>query len=180
MRTITALMATFALLSPTTSLGHEEGEDHYGPEQGDVEFTLGANGSNDNDFDAGGFGAATSLGFFLSEGFELGARHNMTFFDSDDVDANFAAVTRGFLDYHFDFDRFQPFIGINSGLRYGNGEVDETGVIAPEWGLKLFVKEKAFILAMMEYEWFFDDIDDADDRADDGQFVYALGIGLTF
>ena len=185
MRTKTILATTAAAAlsfsTPLAGMAHEGGDDGaYGPEQGDIEFTLGANGSNDNEFDNGQFSGATSLGFFLTDGIELGARHNMTFFDSDDAHATFVATTRAFADYHIDFDRIQPFLGVNAGLRYGNGGIDETGTLAPEWGLKLFALEKAFVLAMMEYQWFFDDVDDVDDSADDGQFVYTLGIGVNF
>lgn len=184
------VFATLAILTAVPALanahevpdhGSEEAEEsEYGPEAGDVEFTLGANGNNDNEFDSGGFSGATSLGYFFNEHVELGLRHSMSFFDADDVDATFAATTRAFGDFHFDLDRFQPFLGANIGIRYGNGEIDETGTIAPEAGLKFFALENAFVLAMAEYQWFFNEVDDLDDTADDGQFVYTLGLGFNF
>lgn len=173
--TMTALL--FAAL-PAPASEHEE--EVFGPEDGDFEFTLGANGNNDNQFDSGGFSLATSLGYFLTDHFEIGARHNMSFFDAEDVDSTFLATTRGFLDFHLDLDRFQPFIGANIGIRYGDGEIDETGTIAPEGGIKFYALEKVFILAMMEYQWFFNEVSDIDDTADDGQFVYTLGLGFNF
>lgn len=173
-------LAIFAS-TPIASSAHEGG-DHaeFGPEQGDVEFTIGANGSNDKEFDTGQFSLATSLGFFLTDGFELGARHNMTYFDTDDTSAVFVATTRAFADYHFDFDRVQPFIGANAGIRYGNHNVDEVGTFAPEWGIKFFALENAFVMGLMEYQWFFDEADDLDDNADDGQFVYTISLGVNF
>jgi hypothetical protein len=33
---------------------------------------------------------------------------------------------------------------------------------------------------MAEYQWFFDEADDLDNKADDGQFVYTVGIGENF
>jgi hypothetical protein len=165
---------------PRAAAAHEGGEEAYGPDDGDWEVTLGASGSSDNEFGAGGFSLGTSLGYFLTEGFELGARHQMTYFDAEDVESQFAGTTRGFLDYNFDLDRFRPYLGVNLGYRYGNGDVDETGTFAPEWGLKFFALEKTFLVAAMEYQWFFDEVDDFDDSADDGQFVYGLGIGFNF
>jgi hypothetical protein len=181
-RNILATVATGALAAtaPTAIAAHEGEHEEYGPEQGDIEFTLGANGGNDKRFDTGQFSLATSLGVFLTEGIELGARHNMTFFDTDDTSSVFVATTRAFADYHFDFDRVQPFIGANAGIRYGNHNVDEVGTAAPEAGIKLFATENTFILGMAEYQWFFDEADDLDNNADDGQFVYTVGIGVNF
>jgi hypothetical protein len=103
----------------------------------------------------------------------------MTFFDQDDADSNFAATTRGFLDYNIDLDRLRPFFGVNAGGLYGDG-VDEAFVVGPEAGIKFFALEKTFILGQMEYQFAFEDVDDADEAADDGQFVYTLGIGFNF
>ena len=125
------------------------------------------------------FNLGTSLGLFLTDGFELGARHNMSFFDTDDSDSNFAATTRGFLDYNIDLDRVRPFFGVNAGALYGD-EVDEAFVLGPEAGIKFFALEKTFIIGQMEYQFAFEDVDDADEAADDGQFVYTLGIGFNF
>jgi hypothetical protein len=182
-KTTTAIGTLMMIAAAPIAISAHESADHdteFGPEQGDIEFTLGANGSNDKKFDTGQFSLATSLGVFLTEGIELGARHNMSFFDTDDSSAVFVATTRGFADYHFDFDRVQPFIGANLGIRYGNHNVDEVGTIAPEWGIKLFALENAFVMGLMEYQWFFDEADDLDDNADDGQFVYTISLGMNF
>ena len=152
----------------------------YGPEAGSLEFTLSGSGSNEEEFDGGAFSLAGSLGYFLTDGFETGARHNMTFFDSDQSDATFAATTRVFAEYHLDFDRVQPFVGANIGIRYGNDGLDETGTFAPELGLKVFALENTFLLGMAEYQIFFEDEDNAADNAEDGQFVYTVGIGFLF
>jgi hypothetical protein len=171
------LLAALAFAAPVTA---QTDPDRYGPDAGNWELTLGATGSNDNEFDAGAFSLATSLGFFLTDGFELGVRHDMTFFDADDTDSTFAATTRGFLDYNIDLGRIYPYLGFNLGGRYGDNGVDETGTAAPEWGIKFYALEKTFVVASMEYQWFFEDVDDADDEADEGQFVYGLGIGFNF
>jgi hypothetical protein len=172
------LLAALCLASPIAA--REDDDETYGPDRGEWEFTLGAAGNSDNEFSSGGFSLNTSLGYFLTEGFELGARHQMSYFDADHAESVFAATTRGFLDYNFDLDRFRPYVGINIGGRYGNEEVDETGTLGPEWGLKFFALENTFLVASMEYQWFFEKVDDIDNSADDGAFVYGLGIGFTF
>lgn len=186
MRTLACVIAAIAFSIPTLSLAQAQtgqmdpvDDDVYGPDGGDWEFLLAASGANDSNFDSGAFSLGASLGLFLSDHFELGARHNMTFFDQDDADSNFAATTRGFLDFHLDLDRLRPFIGVNAGGLYGD-EVDEAFVIGPEAGLKFYALQKTFILGQMEYQFAFEDVDDADEAADDGQFVYTLGIGFNF
>lgn len=156
------------------------GSDAYGPQAADLEFALSGSAANDSEFNAGTFSLAGSLGYFLTDGFEAGARHNMVFFDSNETKSTFAATTRVFVDYHLDLDRIQPFLGANIGLRYGDGGIDETGTFAPEWGVKLFALENTFLLGMMEYQIFWEDENNARDNAEDGQFVYTVGIGFLF
>jgi len=151
-----------------------------GPEAGDRELTLSASGNNSNNFDSGGFGIAGSLGYFLTDNTEIALRHNMIFFDSDQVNSNYAASTRAAIDYHFGQDPWRFFVGLNLGARYGDGAVDETGIAAPEAGVKLYVKDKTFITAMAEYQFFFKEANDVDNNFDDGQFVYTIGIGFNF
>ena len=57
---------------------------------------------------------------------------------------------------------------------------DEAFVVGPEAGFKFYALQKTFILGQMEYQFAFEDVDDADEAADDGQFVYTLGIGFNF
>lgn len=179
-----ALLVAGGLLiaSSASAQGSDYGDDYeaFGPNAGDWEFTLSGSGGNDEDFNKGSFGAALSVGHFFSDGLEVGARHNMSFFDSEQSDATFAATTRAFVDYHLDLGRIQPFLGVNLGVRYGNGDVDETGTAAPEVGVKFFALENTFLIGMMEYQFFFEDVNDADDNASDGEFVYTVGIGFTF
>lgn len=152
----------------------------HGPAAGEFEFTLSGSGGSDEHIERGSFGFATSLGYYATEAILFGARHNMIFFDADDTDSSIAATSRIFVDYHFDLERLRPYVGVNLGARYGDDGVDEAGTVAPEWGIKFFALEKTFIQASMEYQFFFDDVDDADNRADDGQFVYGLGLGFAF
>ena len=50
----------------------------------------------------------------------------------------------------------------------------------PEGGVKYFVNNTTFIFGSVQYQFFFEDDDDAEDSFDDGQWVYALGIGFRW
>lgn len=179
-RILVLFVAMSALAIPCQVAADDDEDDRYGPDDGDWELSLGANGNSDKEFDSGGFSFGGSLGYFLTEGFELGVRQSISYFDAEDTESAFAGTTRGFLDYNIDLDRFRPFLGVNAGYRYGNGAIDETGIAAPEVGVKFFALEKTFLMASMEYQFFFEDVDDADDNFDDGQFVYGLAVGFNF
>src|SRR6188508_1139956 len=53
--------------------------DIYGPIRGDWELTLGGSASNDKNFENGGFSMATSIGYFLTDNFEIALRQDVTF-----------------------------------------------------------------------------------------------------
>ena len=162
-----------------------------GFEAGDFEFTLGAGGANDRDFDGTSWNGNASLGYFFTDNLELSVRQSLTytdignFSDPDDEDEGdtdgsaLSGSTRVALDFHFDLGRFQPFIGANVGYVYGDS-VSDTFEAAPEAGVKFFVNDTTFIYGLAEYQFFFDESDDADDAFGDGQFVYTVGIGFTF
>lgn len=142
------------------------------------ELLISGSGSSDNDFDAGGFGVNVQVGYFILDGLELALRQGITFADSGS-ESSWAGTTRVAVDYHFNLDRWQPFIGAQIGYVYGE-DVHDTWQAGPEAGVKYFIKEEAFIYGLVEYQFFFDDAGDADSAFDDGQFVYTLGVGFTF
>jgi hypothetical protein len=146
-------------------------------QQGDWELTLQGNGLSDNDFDATALTVGGSLGYFFTDQIEVGLRQSISWIESDDD--NFQGSTTLFGDFHFDLDRWQPFIGANIGYVYGDN-VNETFVAGPEGGVKYFVNNTTFIFASVQYQFFFEDDDDADDAIDDGQWVYGLGIGFRW
>ena len=173
--TISALLATGAGTSALAQNSWDSAT--FGPSAGDWELTLGGSGSNDKNFDGGGFGANGSIGYFLTDSSEISLRSSGTF--SDFGTSVFNGSTRVAYDYHFDLDRFRPFVGVNGGMIYGDN-VSETGAAGLEAGLKYYVHPKTFLFAMGEYQWLFDDSDDAVDGFDNGQFLYSLGIGFNF
>jgi hypothetical protein len=146
-------------------------------QDGDWELTLTGQGASDNDFDSTFLNVGGSLGYFFSDQIEVGIRQGVGF--AENGDSSFNGNTAVFADFHFDLDRWQPFIGGQIGYVYGD-EVEETFVAGPEGGVKYFVNNTTFIFGSVSYQFFFEDDDDADDAFDDGQFVYALGIGFRW
>jgi hypothetical protein len=146
------------------------------PQAGDWEFTLGGSGDSDQDFDRGGAGVNGSFGYFYNENFELAIRQSINF-DGRSNDDEWSGSTRLAADWHFLLGKFVPFIGANVGLTYT--EDDSAWGIGPELGFKYYVHERTFIFAMGEYRWYFDELDDLEDNADDGSFAFTVGVGFN-
>ncbi len=147
-------------------------------QMGDKEFTLSGNGSSDKDFDSSNFSVEAGLGYFFSKNLEGVVRQGVSFVDTPG-DNLWNGSTRLGLDYHFDLQRFQPYLGAGIGYLYGDS-VEETFIAGPEAGLKTFVNTTTFIIASIEYQFLFDDADQVDDQFDEGRFVYGLGLGFRF
>ena len=172
------LAASLPLSAAAQQSGVSYSDQGYGPQKGDWELTLGGSGTNDKDFETGGFNAEGSLGYFLTDNWEIALRQGAGFSDTGG-NSSWNGNTRGAIDYHFDFERVQPFVGANVGYIYGD-DTEESFLAGLEAGLKYYVKPKTFIFAQGEYGWLFEDADDADDTFDDGRFLWALGIGFNF
>ncbi|CAA9381691.1 MAG: hypothetical protein AVDCRST_MAG64-699 [uncultured Phycisphaerae bacterium] len=152
-------------------------------EAGTFELTLSGSGASNEDLDAGSFGLGASFGYFPIDQLEVLVRQTVAYGDTDDATGGGTRVnasTAVALDYHFDLDRWQPFVGVAVGYTYGDADVDETFFGGPEVGVKYFVKEETFIYALASYQFFFDDIDEVNDVANDGSFVYQVGVGFTW
>src|SRR5688572_13475039 len=147
-------------------------------DEGDWEMTLTGSGTSDNDFDATTLAFDVGIGYFFTDGLEAGVRQGLGVADTGG-DSSWAGSTRVFLDYHFDLDRWQPYIGASFGYIYGD-DTHETFIAGPEGGVKYFVNSTTFIFASIEYQFLFDEADDAEDSVDDGLFVYGLGIGFKW
>jgi hypothetical protein len=151
-------------------------------QQGDLELTLGGNANGGKDFDGIAGGINGSIGYFMTDQFELGLRQSVNYTDvgtAPNAGGQLSASTRVFADFHFDLGQWQPYIGANIGYVYGDGVAD-TWEAAPEAGVKYFMNSTTFIFVSAEYQFFFDDADNVDDAFDDGQFVYSLGLGVKF
>ena len=148
-------------------------------EQGKSELTLSGGGNSNEDVDAGSFNLQGSYGYFLTDELEVLFRQTVGYND-DNAGTDVSLTSAVALDYHFDLDRFQPFVGGSVGYLYGDSDVDETFFGGPEAGLKYFVKDDTFIYGLVSYQFFFEDVDDVDEVFDDGAFVYGVGIGFTW
>ena len=145
---------------------------------GTFELTLSGSGSSSEDVDSGSFGIGASLGYFPIDQLEVLVRQTVSYADFN-AGTSLNASTAVALDYHFDLDRFQPFIGAGIGYLYGKNTAD-TGIFGPEAGLKYFVKDDTFIYGLVQYQFFFNNGDEFTDNFDDGSFVYGIGIGFTW
>lgn len=169
-RTIFMIAILGFLLAPTAVMAQFQ--------MGDKELTLSGSGSSDNDFDASNFSVEAGLGYFLNDNLEALVRQGILVVDRPG-DNSWNGSTRLGLDYHFDLQQMQPFLGASIGYLYGD-DVEETFLAGPEAGIKTFVNSTTFILASIEYQFLFEDANDADDQFDDGRFVYNLGIGFRW
>ena len=142
-------------------------------EVGDREFTLAGSGTSDDGIDNNAFGADASIGWFPSKAFEWGLRQDAALLDPENRSVTFNFATRVFADYHFDFQRWQPFVGGSFGAVYGK-RVDDDFIIGPEAGFKYYVLPKTFVLGQASYQF------EVGDSVDDGSTFYTLGLGFNF
>jgi len=146
---------------------------------GTWELTLGGTGVSGNKLDGVTAAANVTVGYFVTRDFELSVRQAITFTDiavSGDLDSS----TRLAADYHFNFgdaNQWRPYFGVNGGYIFGD-TVTDTFEAAPEVGLKWFLRPDAFLFGQLEYQYFFNSGQDS--SFSDGQFVFTVGIGLTF
>jgi hypothetical protein len=175
MKKLVVFAIAIFLLSPAMVFAQEE----WGARKGDWELTIQGSGESNNDFDNHSAGAEGSIGYYLSNGFELGLRQDVTWVDREGSSDDWNGASRVFIDYNFNLERFRPFIGVSGGYLYGD-TTDDRWIAGPEAGLKFFVDRKTFLYFLGEYNFTFEDSDEIDDVYDDGRFVYALGIGLNW
>ena len=141
---------------------------------GDWELTLGGSGSNGPDFNGTSWAVNGSIGHFLTKEFELGVRQAIGYTDLAGVDGSaWNGSTRIFADYHFDMDRWQPYIGAFIGYIYGD-VAEESWVAGPEIGVKYFVNSTTFIDVNGAYAF------NLEEGLDEGSFFYQLGIGFRW
>jgi hypothetical protein len=144
-------------------------------DEGDWEITIAGSGTSDSSFDSTSLSVGFSVGYFFNDNLEAGVRQTVSFADTEGTaitpgDSEFAGSTTGFLDYHFDLDEWQPFVGAFVGWAYGDA-VDDDGVYGPEGGVKYFVNSTTFVAATIQYVVPFDS--DADEF-----FNYQLAVGF--
>jgi hypothetical protein len=123
---------------------------------------------------------------FDDPSFELGLRQSFTLNHNDDAPDVWNAVTAPFVNYNFLGDNLfgiphpttiVPFVGAFVGAVWN--DEDFTGTVGPQGGLKAYLSRNTFIAATYRYEWFFDEIGDADETQD-ANHVVSLGIGYQW
>jgi outer membrane protein W len=146
---------------------------------GTWELTLTGSGASNRDVNSGNAAVNLSIGYFIVDQLEITGRQSIGYNDPEVGPTGVAWSSSLAIDYHFDLDRFQPFIGAAVGYNYGTGVAD-TGIVGPEAGLKYFVKDDTFLYGLVQYQFFFHNSSDLSDNFDDGSFLYAIGIGFTW
>jgi hypothetical protein len=141
-------------------------------EAGNWALQLSGQGSNDKDFESGQFSINADLGYFLSKEAEIGLREGVVW---NDGGSSWGLNSNAYIDYHFDMDRWQPFIGANIGKFCGNNDNSNDDFFAgPEVGVKYFVNTTTFVQAIMAYEF------DLQEGFDVGSFTYGLSLGFKW
>ncbi len=166
-----AAAATFFATSPAHAIDQSE----------KWELQLLGAGSNDNDFEAGGFTLTGQLGYYFNDQWQLAVRQAATYTDTGD-DNTWNASTRVGGYYHFNYSpeqRWVPYAGVTLGYIYGDA-VHDTFIAGPEVGVRFFVNDTTFIGVSVAYDFLFDKPGDADSAFDDGIFVYGVGIGFQW
>ena len=170
------MLRRFAYLIPVMALFLLPAISRAQFEAGNWELTLSAHGTANRDFKGTPETAASGnlgLGYFLTKELEVGVRQGIVWSDGG---SSWSGDTRGAVDWHFDFDRLWPFIGINAGYIYhssGSGASDHWAG-GPEAGLKYFLNSTTFVEADISYEF------DLQERISQGSWVYGVALGVKF
>jgi hypothetical protein len=149
-----------------------------GPRQGDWEAAVAVSGASGNQFDQNAIGAEGSIGYYVLKFLPITLRQNAAFAFGDELQDQWTLSTRVFADYQYNAGNwFQPFIGVGFGGIYGR-QVDQSLVLAPNAGAKMYVNESTFVQARFEWDWKFT----ADNNSDfkDGDALYTIGVGWNF
>lgn len=174
MKKAVIIICILILMMPAMSFA----QDIWRLEQGDRTFTLQGSGTSDDNIDNTILSVEASYGYLYTDSFEFGIRQGIGYIDvpGDDM---WNGSTRVYMDFNFGTDRLQPFLGANAGYLYGDN-VNETWIAGPQGGIKAFISSHAFFMALVEYNFTFEDADNVDEAFDDGRFVYSLGFGIRF
>ena len=152
----------------------------FGARQGDWEFTLGGGGGSNKALNNSLGGVNASLGYFLTDAFELSVRQSVNYANgSGSNGADYNGSTLLGADEHFCMGRLRPFVGVSFGRLYGDTTTDiwAAGI---EGGLKFYVMPKTFLFALGNYDWSFSHGSRPGSNFNDGAFGWSLGVGFNF
>jgi Outer membrane protein beta-barrel domain len=142
-------------------------------EAGNYALELFGTGASNQDFDSHQVAAGGELGYFLTKEAEVGIRQGVSWSDSENTPQIWTGDTRVFGNYHFDLDRWQPYVGAFIGYIYGD-QVSDFWSAGPEGGVKYFVNSTTYVDLNIAYGF------NLDEGIDDGSFFYGLGLGFRW
>lgn len=142
---------------------------------GPFEVTLNAMGSNDREFQNGGFSLEGGVGVFVLPVLELSARDAVSYVGLQQGHS-WANEVKGAIDFNLPLDRFEPYIGGNIGY-IASDAYRSSPEAAPELGLKIFLSKSAFFFGQAEYDFLWHR---GGNTFSTGEFDYTLGIGVRF
>ena len=90
------------------------------------------------------FGVSASLGYFLTDNFELSLRQKAAYTNID-VAGAFFGQTKCAADFNFMLgSKWQPFVGAQFGYQYGD-VISDSLEAGPEAGIRYFVSPSTFL-----------------------------------
>lgn len=147
---------------------------------GEHEFTLGGAGASNKDFDNSFGGVNFSYGWYTTPTQLLSLRQSINYSNPSNGGQQWNGSTRLAFDQHLAaHGALRPFVGVNIGGVYGDA-VRDTFAAGLEAGAKFYVQPRTFVYAMVEYGWFFRRARSVDNRFNDGQFNWGVGLGFNF
>ena len=175
-----ALLFPLAATAQTSVSGTPAFDPSDPPAPGTREFTIGANGASNKDMDDSFGGLNFSVGQYLGAASEVVIRQTINYSNPNNGGRQWNGATRVAFDQHLTArGTVRPFVGVNLGGVYGEA-VQDTWTAGLEAGAKFYVIPRTFIFAMGEYAWFFRQAKDLNNRFDDGQFNWSVGVGFHF
>ena len=139
-------------------------------EAGNWALELSGSGANDKDWETGSASVNFNLGYFATKELEFGVRQGLVWADGGSA---WNGSTFGVVDFHFDMDRWQPYLGANIGYAYGDA-IEDAWIAGPEGGIKYFVNSTTYIDGFIAYEW------NLNNGPDQGGYVYGIGVGFKW
>ncbi len=141
-------------------------------EAGNWSLELSGSGGNGQDFDGGSAAVNFELSYFTTKELAVGVRQSVIWSDLG-PGSTLDGSTRLLVNYHFDLDRWQPYVGASIGYSYGDIG-DDAWIAGPEVGVKYFVNNTTYVDLVASYDF------NLEDGLDEGSFNYGLGIGFRW
>jgi hypothetical protein len=152
----------------------------WGPQRGSREVTFSAGGASTRDFDDSVAALNLSYGYYFTDLLAGVVRQSLSYSSlGGGGDSQWNGGTRLAVDQHFSDGAFRPFIGVNFGRIYGES-VRDTWAAGLEGGAKYYMQPRTFVHTTIEYGWYFDRARNANNRFNDGQWSWSMGLGFNF